>query len=373
MRDYDIIIIGGGIAGASMASELAAEYRILILEQEFSPGYHSTGRSAAFWVQTYGGPFIEPLTTASQAFLRTPPEGFHEGTFLRQRGAINIAQTHDYDLAIKMLDEFQQSELGLKLVDKQYLHHKIPNLRDDWSIGITEENCCDIDVGALHNSYLKKARRLGADIHCSVTFEKAERNGASWTIQTDKDYYSAKILINAAGAWADDVAQKSNVKPIGIEAYRRTMVEVAIKEDISEDIPLIIGLDGSFYFKALPNNKIWLSPHDEIPSGACDTVPEDIDVAIALDRLQNIMDWNISKISHKWAGLRSFSPDRLPVIGFDENEAGFFWYAGQGGSGIQTSPAASQIAASIILEKPIPNSLKHIDLHHYNPSRFTKL
>ncbi len=375
MQDYDIIIVGAGIAGTSLAYELAniehSPYKkICILEQEYAPGYHATGRSAAFWSQTYGGPDIEPLTSASGEFLRNPPKKFYDGSFLNNRGALNIARTNQTHLITDMIDNFSDNAVELQSVKESYIDSLLPNRNNDWNYAIWEPGCSDIDVAALHYAYMSNAKKLEVDIKCSCTFDSAFYDNGRWTINTPKQSYRAQILVNAAGAWARDVALKSNVKPIDIKPFRRTMVELELDQDISINMPLIIALDGSFYFKVMGRNHIWLSPHDEIACDAADVAPEEIDIAIAIDRFQNIVDWKIKRIVRKWAGLRSFSKDRLPVIGYDVRQPNYFFYVGQGGFGIQTSPAAAKIAAQILNKKPVADNLSHIDINKYSPNRF---
>lgn len=370
MRHYDIIIIGAGIAGSSLAYELSLHAAVLILEQEYSPGYHSTGRSAAFWSQTYGGPYIEPLTSASGDFLKRPPTDFYDKSFLRNRGVVNIAKKCQQPLVDNMMQQFADNDVVLENAGPDFLRDTIPGLKPDWQHAVWEPDCCDIDVAALHNAYVTTAQRNGTEILCGTQFQSANRTDKGWQIATNKGDFSAGIIINAAGAWADDVAAKSNVRPIGITPYRRTVLELEIRRDIPEDMPLIVALDGSFYFKALPNNHIWLSPHDETQSVACDAAADEMDIAVAIDRFQNIVTWDIVKIVHKWAGLRSFSPDRLPVIGFDKNAKNFFWYAGQGGFGIQTSPITAKIAAHKILGTETSRKFDGLDLDKYAADRF---
>ena len=370
MSHYDIIIVGGGIAGASLAYELSSQKNILLLEQEFSTGYHATGRSAAFWSQTYGGPDIEPLTSASREFLNNPPTPFQHKSFLRNRGVINIAHRNQKQLVDNMLGQFMDNDVELKAVEQDYLQQKIPHLKSDWNYAVWEAECCDIDASALHNAYLQSAQRNGSKLLCSVQYQAARRQDNIWHITTNKGEHSADIIINAAGAWADDVAIKSNIKPIGITPYRRTVIECQIQQDIPDVMPLVVALDGSFYFKALANNHIWLSPHDETKSAACDAAPEEMDIAIAIDRLQKVVAWDIVKIVQKWAGLRSFSRDRLPIIGFDKDNDNYFWFAGQGGFGIQTAPATAKIASHIILQNILPKEMENIAIEKYKPDRF---
>lgn len=391
--DYDIIIIGAGIAGVSLAYELADNarllkndnfkaLRILVLEQEFAPGYHATGRSAAFWAQTYGGPYIEPLTSASGAFLKNPAAIFHDESFLNNRGALNIANEHQTDLMDVMLEKFASNNVKLSAVGYDFIKKQLDFINPHWNGAIWEPECSDIDVSALHQAYIRNAKKMGVAIISSAKMEKADFKDGVWHVKSAQGQYKSPIIVNAAGAWADDVARKSNMKPQNITPYRRTMIELQLNVKIPTNMPLIVALDGSFYFKAMPNGNIWLSPHDETACQAHDVAPEELDIAIAIDRFQNIVDCKVEKIIHKWAGLRSFSPDRLPVIGFGDNN--YFWFVGQGGFGIQTAPATSKIAAHKIIDilwpdLPLsksdihhkkPDCIKNIDDNFYRPDRF---
>lgn len=375
MIDYDIIIIGAGIAGTSLAYELASQkkvtyQKICVFEREYAPGYHSTGRSAAFWSQTYGGPYIEPLTSASGDFLRNPPRHFYDGSFLYNRGALNIARDNQSDLVTQMMNNFRNNDIELNRVTDEFITPLLPNRKKDWKQALWEPDCSDIDVAALHNAYIRNAKKLGVDIVCSSDFHAADYYNEQWNVRMNSQLFTSKILVNAAGAWANDVASKAGIKSIDIQPYRRTMVELELHHDISVDMPLIVAIDGSLYFKAVGKNHIWLSPHDEIASDAVDAAPEEIDVAIAIDRFQNIVDWDIKRIVKKWAGLRNFSQDRLPVIGYDNDQPHYFFYVGQGGFGIQTAPAAAKLAAHILIRQPIPENLKHIDICKYSSNRF---
>lgn len=376
MSDYDIIIVGAGIAGTSLAYELASysddrRNRILILEQEYAPGYHATGRSAAFWSQTYGGPYIEPLTSASGDFLRSPPAYFHDSSFLNNRGAINIARADQKHLADDMIRNFADNPVDLQRMGSKFIGEHLSNIKKDWNQAVWEPECSDIDVAALHAAYIRNAKKLGVEIICSAKLDDAQFADGKWSIMAGDATHSAQLLINAAGAWADQTASIANITPIGITPFRRTMVELELIERAYTDLPLIVALDGSFYFKAQPDGKVWISPHDEIASAACDAAPEEIDIAIAIDRFQSIVNWDIVRITNKWAGLRSFSKDRLPVIGYDRGNKHFFWFVGQGGFGIQTAPAAAKIAAHKVMQASLPKYLSHIDDSKYVPDRFS--
>ena len=368
MTDFDVAIVGAGIAGASLAGELAGSKRVLLLEAEAHPGYHATGRSAAFWTESYGGPAIQPLTTASGPLLAAPPPEFHERSFLRKRGALHIGQTADQELADALLADFSSSGVAIKSLEAFEISQKIPAVREDWTLGLWEVDCCDIDVAALHGAYLRQASRGGAKLLCNARMGSAKYAGGAWEIETTTGQFTAKTLVNAAGAWADEAARISGIRMLDIKPYRRTVVQLAMAEKVPDDLPLVVGLDGSFYFKPDTAGRIWLSPHDEALSPACDAAPEEIDVAIAIDRFQQVMESEITRVEHKWAGLRSFAPDRLPIIGRDPDCPEFFWLAGQGGFGIQTAPAVAKLAFSLLLDDRTP--LENIAAATYAPERF---
>ena len=344
-RPADIAIIGAGMAGASLAAALAAAPsppRVLLLEAEAHPGYHATGRSAAFWTESYGGPLVQPLTTASG-----PP--LHALGVLRPRGALTIAR----EGAEVALDGFAArfAALGVRVerLDRAAIAARIPGLRDGWVAGALEPDCCDIDVAALHQHYLATARQGGAELLTTARLAGAERESGHWRLTlADGRQLSAATLVNAAGAWADGVAALAGAAPLGIRPYRRTVAQLRVEPVPAPSLPLVLDLGERFYFKP-ESGRLWLSPHDETPSPPCDAAPEELDVARALDRLGQVVDWRIEAVEHRWAGLRSFAPDRLPVYGFDPRVAGFFWCAGQGGFGIQTAPAGAALAAGLLL------------------------
>jgi len=357
---YDIAIIGAGIAGASLAAELAPHARVLILEREDQPGYHATGRSAAFWSETYGGPDVQPLTTASGAALR-------DGDYLEPLGSLHIGRAGDAAAIDALLAEFEGSGVELHAVDPRAM---VAGLRPEWSLGVHEPSCAYIDVGALHAAYLSTARRAGADLHLSAGLDSAERRDSTWKLTSNAGSFEADILVDAAGAWADPVAAAAGVRPIGIRPFRRTMAQLRTDPAPPPGCPLVADIAGGFYFKPEAGGRVWLSPHDEIATDPCDAAPEEIDVATAIDRFEQAMEWRVEALEHKWAGLRSFAPDRCPVYGFDKNVPGFFWCAGQGGFGIQTAPAAARLAAALLLGHAPHASIAHIDAGRYSPSRF---
>lgn len=368
MSDFDVAIIGAGIAGASLAAEIAAYRSVVLIEAEAHPGYHSTGRSAAFWDESYGGPGVQPLTTASGPFLANPPVNFHEGSLLRRRGALYLGTDADEREAAALIDDFASSSVAFQSLERSELADRVPGLLPDWTIGLWQQDCSDIDVAALHAAYLKQARQSGSVLQPGARLERAEWRGQQWNIAAGTFSCTARVLVNAAGAWADEVAMVAGMSPVGVTPYRRTIVQVSVNPTVPADLPLVVGLDGSFYFKPDTGGTLWLSPHDESPSAACDTAPEELDIALAIDRLQQVVDWQIKRVEHKWAGLRTFAPDRLPVIGRDPGNLHFFWLAGQGGFGIQTAPAVAKLAASLLVKDVVAPA--NVDPARYVPDRF---
>lgn len=368
MTDFDVAVIGAGIAGASVAAEISGSLSVVLLEAEAQPGYHSTGRSAAFWAESYGGPLVQPLTTASGPFLSDPPDDFSDRPLMTPRGALHIGTRDDVESLRQMRGEFSESGVRFEKISGEAAATKIPGLRASWTEAVWEPDCCDIDVAALHQAYLRRAKRNGTQLRCGAPMKRATWLGGKWQIDAGYDSFSASKIVNAAGAWADGVAARCGVDALDIIPFRRTVVQLATMPIAPEDLPLVIGLDGSFYFKPEAAGKVWLSPHDETRCLPGDAAPEELDIAQAIDRFQKVVDWEITRVEHKWAGLRSFAPDRLPVIGRDAASPEFFWFAGQGGFGIQTAPAAAMLAASLLLESS--NGPEGVMPEVYSPARF---
>jgi D-arginine dehydrogenase len=364
MNKFDVIIVGGGIAGASLGAEIAAKARTLLIEAEEQCGYHSTGRSAAFYLESYGGPQVARLTLASRAFLDSPPSDFSDHGFLRTRGDLHLTRGELPDVP---------STVETRVVERAELERLLPGIRPEWRRALFEPRCADIDAGGLHAAFLREFRRSGGTVSTRSRLHSARWADGSWELQLeDGSKLSAAILINAAGAWADSVAQACGVEPLGIAPKRRTMVQLRVGRSGLKDLPLVDDADGTFYFKGEGDRTLWLSPHDEIATEPCDAAPDEIDVALAIDRFERVVDWPVERVERSWAGLRSFAPDRLPVYGFDADAPGFFWCVGQGGFGIQTSPAAAKLAASLLLEDAPDSTLVGIDPSVFSPRRFSR-
>ena len=360
---YDFAVIGGGIAGASLAAELAAHAKVVLLEAESTPGYHATGRSAANWHETLGGPTVQPLTKASFPLLEA-------GGFLRPRITVEVAEANGLALLDRLEADFAGTGAALKRIDAVGLHRLIPRAKDVLVAGLIEEDCADIDVGGLHNHYVGSFRRAGGTLLTDARVEALTRGGDAWRVQAGEATVEARVVINAAGAWADIVAALAGVAPIGIQPMRRTIVQVRVDGEVPDDLPFVIDVAGTYYFRPEAGGRLWLCPHDETPVEPHDVAPEELDVAIAIDRFETVTSWRVTAVESKWAGLRSFAPDRLPVYGFDRDDSGFFWCAGQGGYGIQTAPAAAKMCAAILLNRDPDASVAHIDPAPYSPARF---
>lgn len=369
MTHFDVAIIGAGIAGASLAAELAPHCRVLLLESERQPGYHTTGRSNAFWHPTYGGPMVEPLTSASLDWLRSPPAAVSPTGFLSPRGAITIARNEDRAALDDFARGFAATGVALEQWDRTQLDRHIPRLRSAWTRAVYEEGCHDIDVAAYHAACLRAVRHHGGALLTAAELALAERRDGRWHLNSRQGGHWADVLVNAAGAWADEVARRAGARPLAIQPYRRTIAQLIVDAEVPAAMPFVIDVNGGFYFKP-EAGRIWLSPHDETPSPPCDAAADELDIAVAIDRFERVVDWPVRRVEHSWAGLRSFAPDRLPVYGFDPDCESFFWFAGQGGFGIQTAPAAAALAAKLIAGVAPVMPIGHIDPAHYAPGRF---
>ncbi|MWV27338.1 NAD(P)/FAD-dependent oxidoreductase [Aurantiacibacter rhizosphaerae] len=364
---YDIAVIGAGMAGASIAAELAAAggpaLRIAMFEAEEFPGYHTTGRSAAFREECYGGPDVVPLTLASGDYLR-------DGGFLNPRGGLYVAREGQDEEVEAFLQRFSQSDVTIQRLDRAGLEARLPGVRAGWTQALSQPNCADIDVAGLHQHYLTRAKAAGVTLLARHRLHDIAREGAEWRMNFGSaGEAKAAIVVDAAGAWADGVARLCGARPLGIQPLRRTVAQLRVAPAPQPDLPLTLDIGGDFYFRP-DHGRIWLSPHDETPSEPCDAAPEEYDVALAIDRFELVVDWRIEAVERKWAGLRSFSPDRLPVYGFDPRVEGFFWFAGQGGYGIQTAPAAARFGAQLLLGKPRDAMTQNLDQTLYSPHRF---
>lgn len=358
---YDFVVIGAGIAGASVAYELASHAQVALLERESQPGYHATGRSAAMFIETYGGPAVRALTRASRAFYTAPPAGFTEHPILSARGVMHVARIgQEKELADAFTIALQTSP-SVELLSVEQTLERCPLLRNDLICGaVLESDAMDMDVHALHQGYLRGFRAHQGQLLADADLVSAVFRDGKWTIRlADGRTLTTSTLVNAAGAWADVVAQCSGVKPIGLQPKRRSAFtfDASSGTDFSA-WPMVIGIDESYYFKpdagqllGSPANADAVEPHD--------VQPEELDVATGIYHIEEVSTMQIRRPKHVWAGLRSFVADGELVIGKDTDCPSFFWVAGQGGYGIQTASAASQLAASLLLDQPMPTHLSN--------------
>lgn len=347
-NNFDIIIVGGGIAGFGIAAFLGKNVRALLLEKEAFPGVHATGRSAALFSETYGSEPIRALSRAGKAFLSDPPEAFQLASPLRPRGCLYIAtQSQEHKLLSTASSSLMKAAARI-VTGAQAIEH-CPLLRPGYAkAALWEPGAHDVDVDSLLQAFVRKFRSAGGAIVTSAEVTAVARGTDGWRVRANEAEYRAPIVVNAAGAWADQIAELAGLPPLGIQPFQRTAVLVDPPEgaDISS-WPAVIDIDENFYFKP-DAGKLLLSPADEQPVAPCDAQPDELDVAIAVDRVERATTLQVRRVDHSWAGLRSFAPDRLPAVGFDPRTPGFFWLAGQGGYGVQTAPALSRLAAALV-------------------------
>lgn len=364
---YDFAVIGAGIVGAAFAARIDSQARVLLLEAEPQPGYHSTGRSAALYTSLYGNQLVRSLSRASRDFLDAPPSGFSEHPLLTPRGRLYVGTEHQRAI----IDEIASAELARRLSTVEACAW-VPVLRPEAAAhAVLDISAHDIDVNALHLGFLRLAKAAGATLVCSAGVQAIARD-SHWHIVTANGEFHARTIVNAAGAWADTVATMAGVKPLGITPLRRTafLIDSPNAADNAK-WPAVVAADASFYFK--PDAGLVLaSPCDETPSEPCDAQPEEFDIAVGVDRIETATTLDIRRVTRAWAGLRTFAADRSPVVGYDTHCESFFWLAGLGGYGVQTAPALSEIAAKLALREPIAQRFEAagIDLEAMSPKRF---
>ena len=373
MIETEIAVVGAGIAGASAAATLArAGRRVVLLEREDAPAYHTSGRSAALFSETYGNATVRALSVASRDFLDAPPPGFAEHPILSPRGALHVGLAGDEERLAELAAEGRALVPSVRALSGEEARALVPVLRDVVAGAVFEPDARDIDTNGLVQGYLRMLRAAGGKMLLRARVDELAREQAGWRLTTAAGEVRAGIVLNAAGAWADEVAGLAGLRPLGIAPKRRTAFLVTPPEGTeSRGWPLVVSAREDVYFK--PDAGLLLcSPADETPSEPVDAQPDDLDIAVAVERLQAIADIPVRRIQRSWAGLRSFAPDRTPVVGFDPRAAGFFWLAGQGGYGFQTAPALAALTAALIGGKGVPAELadRGIAARDLAPERF---
>lgn len=357
---HDIIIVGAGIAGASLAYRLPPERQVLMLEREARPGYHSTGRSAALFLEIYGSETVRALTMAGRDFLQQPPEGFCPVPILTPRGMMFVGGPEDLALLQRDFADFRAQGIDVRWLAPDEAQALVPCLDAACLAGaIYDPHACDIDVDALHQAYIRGARQHGVSLQLDAGVARATRGeDGLWTLVLDDGAtLRTRTVVNAAGAWADDLAQRCGVRPLGIQPRRRSAFLFSPPEGVDHTgWPAVLDVGNRYYFKPDAGMLVG-SPSNADPVAAHDVVAEEIDIATGIHHIEAVSSLRIRRPSHVWAGLRSFAPDEEMVIGWDADVPGFFWLAGQGGYGIQTSAGVSLLAASQLAGAPLPQQL----------------
>lgn len=351
---FDIAVIGAGMAGASIAAELAVRAKVLVLEMEDQPGHHATGRSAAAFIESYGNATIRKLNRASQAFLRNPPDEIADRSLLKPRGILYLARPGEE----QRLGDLLQDSGEIEKITPADAAARVPVLNPEAiAEAALEASAMEIDVSALHSGYLRAFKRRGGRLACQSKVETLERRGRTWRVTTGADSYAASIVVNAAGAWADEIAEAAGLTPVGLTPMRRSAAIVAAPEGVEVGHwPIVYDVGDAYYFLPM-GGKLMISPADEVPVRAHDAFADDLELAAGIDRFEQAVTFEVRRVERTWAGLRTFAPDRSPVVGLDPDAADFFWFAGQGGTGIQTAPAMARLGAALVLGTGVPADL----------------
>jgi D-arginine dehydrogenase len=376
MQEFDFAIVGAGIAGVSAAYHLAPNARVIILEREHVAAYHTTGRSAALHSETYGSAEIRAITVAAGRFYRNPPAGFADHPLLTPRGALTVGRADQEADMKKAASIYAALVPSVRWLEPQEALRRQPMLRPKAVEGgaVLEPEADDMDVAAIHGGFLRGARAAGAVLQLNAEVEALERRDGRWVVRLRRgERIAAANVVNAAGAWAEVLGGLAGAAPIGLTPKRRTAFTFDSPAGVDiASMPMTIDFDESFYFKP-EVGQFLASPADETPSPPCDAQPEEMDIAIAVERIETATTLQIRRIKNKWAGLRSFVADKNLVIGYDPGVTGFFWLAGQGGYGIQTGAAAGRLAAGLALGQGMPDDIAQLGVAEraLSPARFT--
>ncbi len=369
MTDVDVVVIGAGIAGASAGYELARDHSVLVVEQESVPGYHTTGRSAAVFTEAYERGAVQALARASRPFFEEPPD--HYGSPLLTPLPVVVVARDDQRRSFKRFVK-EAPEGALDVLEGPELAELCPVLGDQIVVGAVEREAMEIDVHALHQGYVAGVRLRGGQVRTDTKVIALQWTGDRWRIGAGDTILNAPVIVNAAGAWGDQVAVLAGVIPLGLTPYRRTAFTFAPPEGTDlAGWPMIVDVDEEFYLKP-ERDQFMGSLAEETPMEPHDVGVEEIDVALAIERIQAATTLEITHVRRTWAGLRTFARDRMPAIGFDPGHRGFFWLVGQGGSGIMTAPAAARTTAALVAGHRVPDDVvaAGLDVAAVDPARF---
>jgi D-arginine dehydrogenase len=363
-QQFDVIVIGAGIAGVSLGATISATCRTAVLDMEANPGFHATGRSAAYFAPAYGNDVIRALTTASTQTYKAADLFAHQ--VIRRRSALFVGREEQLESIVAMHTE----QPDLTRLNANDLKQQVPIFQDHMHHGLLDDSGGDLDVDAILQGYLKLLRNNGGELITAAKVQSLETKN-TWQVGTSRGTFSAPIIVNAAGAWADGIAATAGLQPIGLTPMRRTalLVDPPSEQDISY-WPLVVDVDENFYFKP-DAGKLLLSPADETPSEPMDAHANEFDVAVAIDRVSAAIQLDVKRVNHQWAGLRTFANDKSPVVGFDPRKQGFFWLAGQGGYGVQTAPGLARLASDLLLGSSPGTELSHL-INRVHPERLIR-
>ncbi len=366
--NFDVIVIGAGIVGASAAAGLGATHRVALLEQEEQAGFHTTGRSAAIWIRNYGPLDVRVLTGLSEEFYHNPPADIGTDKLAVGRKILYLAPADQTD----DLDELIGQDLGIEEISLGQAKALCPAIIDGYAVRAgLESDGFDMDVAALHQYYLRRARAAGGQLLLRHRAGRIERKNGLWEVETSGGaVITAPVVINAAGAWGDEVAKLAGLPPIGLVPCRRTAAIIDPAPYQVEHWPMVQSAGHDWYVRTEARTKLMVTPCDETPDTPHDVQPDELDVAIGIDRMQHALNIEVRRVEHSWAGLRTFTPDRSLAFGWDNAASGFFWCVGQGGYGIQTAPAASALVTAMVKgEDPGPAG---VIIPAIDPMRFRK-
>jgi D-arginine dehydrogenase len=367
-QTFDVVVIGAGMAGASIAAFLSEHCRVALLEAEEAAGYHTTGRSAALWTANYGPPDVRLLTQLSRAFFETPPNGFATMPLLRKRPVLFLAEPQQ----MEELDQVVAEGSGVHYVTTAEAKAMLPALRDGYAAGAAVENhAFDMDVNAIHLGFLRQLHSRDGVLALRNRAGRITRASGTWHVETSAGaVFEAGSVVNAAGAWGDEVAAMAGAAPIGLQPKRRTAAIVDPSPWDAEHWPMVLDVSEDWYARPEARTRLMVSPADETLTRPHDVQPEEIDIATGIDRMQRALDIEVRRVEHSWAGLRTFTQDGSLAFGWDRGQEGFFWCVGQGGYGIQTSPAAGRLGADLILGREPGKAAPAVPL--IDPGRFAK-
>lgn len=365
----DVIVIGAGIAGASVAAHLAGDRKLIVLEMEERPGHHSTGRSAATFEPNYGPPSIRALTRASRGFFETPPPGFATSPLVSPRQTVFLVPDHQQEQAAQLM----KSGLDFAEISFAEARRHFPLLKDSYTkYAMIDPTTADIDVDLLHQGFLRLIKSRGSEVVCRAAVEKIAHQNGAWHMETPLGSFSAPIIINAAGAWGDEIAMRAGIRPVGLQPKRRSMAIVPVPSDMNVMSWSFVGDVGETWYAKPSGGRLLVSPAEAEPVEPHVAYADDMTLAEGIARFEAAVDMEVTRLEGSWGGLRSFAPDGNLVCGFDQEAEGFFWLIGQGGYGIQTSPALGELAAALVRGADTPGYIERegLNLQDISPARF---